>query len=598
MVDNECSSPPPINTISYNNHHIFPEITPSIGPSVKSSKIRSKICLEILIEKLLCRCLAQMSVKNKIGKRVRWGVYQSQKGYQAEEKQDSTYSIRSLTKERLVWTLRCTDLIPNRNIQMTFPCRMRECLSDMEVTDHAQSFHKVSSTTWFKTDSRKRERPFSEEIKASKDEVDIWFIHSNGSASRTGKKKLCIANLEARNLPYPYPSSKQLVTRLGLEELVLRCGKVITSARHRDNVLSSYSSLHVDKKPVRYYFNEDYTISPHKTRASVLHRDGWRLGSGQRRQGKKQRLLQQQSRKTTISRIFRSLEALLETYKSFGTKGTIPTISAINWRDLPRDNPLVSVDVLGYLNDGDGDLIKGVNSFRQTLIVMHFFILCKDGVPSQDDTTAWNEFSSIMASAIICLVTNQKFNFSKYIFKSMVKNLDNAGKVLMYPRKPKRKDTQIPQSSGPTDNVADKAVNEEMDDSLERVATIATSLDAEQDRAKNLKLIIKLLKRLHEDLTDDKRHDCLYISLGKEENILIAKRVAEKRNRPPARAQQGALLYLSEIHERIEAKNLKNKSFTNIQELFDKAMKRVNTFIDYITELVEESSKKAKAEIA
>ncbi|GJT73939.1 hypothetical protein Tco_1033225 [Tanacetum coccineum] len=50
-------------------------------------------------------------------------------------------------------------------------------------------------------------------------------------------------------------------------------------------------------------------------------------------------------------------------------------------------------------------------------------------------TTAWNEFSSTMASAIICLATNQKFNFSKYIFESMVKNLDNAGKFLMYPRK-------------------------------------------------------------------------------------------------------------------------------------------------------------------
>ncbi|GJS44395.1 hypothetical protein Tco_0569438 [Tanacetum coccineum] len=47
------------------------------------------------------------------------------------------------------------------------------------------------------------------------------------------------------------------------------------------------------------------------------------------------------------------------------------------------------------------------------------------------------------------------------------------------PRKPKRKDTQIPQSSAPTDNVADEAVNEEMDDSLKRAATTATSLDVE-----------------------------------------------------------------------------------------------------------------------
>ncbi|GJT83220.1 hypothetical protein Tco_1057562 [Tanacetum coccineum] len=34
-------------------------------------------------------------------------------------------------------------------------------------------------------------------------------------------------------------------------------------------------------------------------------------------------------------------------------------------------------------------------------------------------TTAWNEFSSTMDSAIICLATNQKFNFSKYIFDAM-----------------------------------------------------------------------------------------------------------------------------------------------------------------------------------
>ncbi|GJU42398.1 hypothetical protein Tco_1195355 [Tanacetum coccineum] len=46
-------------------------------------------------------------------------------------------------------------------------------------------------------------------------------------------------------------------------------------------------------------------------------------------------------------------------------------------------------------------------------------------------TTAWNEFSSTMTYAIICLAINQKFNFSKYIFESMVKNLDSVGKFLM-----------------------------------------------------------------------------------------------------------------------------------------------------------------------
>ncbi|GJR79497.1 hypothetical protein Tco_0150282 [Tanacetum coccineum] len=49
-------------------------------------------------------------------------------------------------------------------------------------------------------------------------------------------------------------------------------------------------------------------------------------------------------------------------------------------------------------------------------------------------TTAWNEFSSAMASTIICLATKQKFNFSKYIIDAMVKHLEGGVKFFMYPR--------------------------------------------------------------------------------------------------------------------------------------------------------------------
>ncbi|GJV87986.1 hypothetical protein Tco_1531924 [Tanacetum coccineum] len=41
-------------------------------------------------------------------------------------------------------------------------------------------------------------------------------------------------------------------------------------------------------------------------------------------------------------------------------------------------------------------------------------------------------------------------------------------------RRPKRKDTEVPQPSGPTTNVVDEAVYKEMDDSLEKAATTAT----------------------------------------------------------------------------------------------------------------------------
>ncbi|GJS89665.1 hypothetical protein Tco_0772301 [Tanacetum coccineum] len=49
------------------------------------------------------------------------------------------------------------------------------------------------------------------------------------------------------------------------------------------------------------------------------------------------------------------------------------------------------------------------------------------------------------------------------------------------PRKPKRKDTQVPQPSDPIENVANEAVHKELGDSLVRAATTASSLEAKQD---------------------------------------------------------------------------------------------------------------------
>nr|GEV59200.1 hypothetical protein [Tanacetum cinerariifolium] len=49
------------------------------------------------------------------------------------------------------------------------------------------------------------------------------------------------------------------------------------------------------------------------------------------------------------------------------------------------------------------------------------------------------------------------------------------------PRKPKRKNTQVPQPSGSTNNVADEAIHKELGDSLVRASTTASSLGAEQD---------------------------------------------------------------------------------------------------------------------
>ncbi|GKE82521.1 hypothetical protein Tco_1552521 [Tanacetum coccineum] len=54
--------------------------------------------------------------------------------------------------------------------------------------------------------------------------------------------------------------------------------------------------------------------------------------------------------------------------------------------------------------------------------------------------------------------------------------------------------------------------------------------------------------------------------------------------------------YLKNIEGK-KPKYLKNKSFDSIQKMFDRAFKRVNTFVNFRTDLVEGSSKRAGDEL-
>ncbi|GJS41335.1 hypothetical protein Tco_0566378 [Tanacetum coccineum] len=49
-------------------------------------------------------------------------------------------------------------------------------------------------------------------------------------------------------------------------------------------------------------------------------------------------------------------------------------------------------------------------------------------------STSWDQFPTNIASALICLATDRKFNFSKMIFEGMIRNLDAKKQFLMYPR--------------------------------------------------------------------------------------------------------------------------------------------------------------------
>ncbi|GKF27777.1 hypothetical protein Tco_0094119 [Tanacetum coccineum] len=72
-------------------------------------------------------------------------------------------------------------------------------------------------------------------------------------------------------------------------------------------------------------------------------------------------------------------------------------------------------------------------------------------------------------------------------------------------------------------------------------------------------------------------------------------RSQEKRIKPPTKAQNRNTMstYLKNMAG-YKPNQLKHKSFNDIHKLFDKAMKRVNTFVDMDIELVEGSAVRAK----
>ncbi|GJV84578.1 hypothetical protein Tco_1524476 [Tanacetum coccineum] len=83
--------------------------------------------------------------------------------------------------------------------------------------------------------------------------------------------------------------------------------------------------------------------------------------------------------------------------------------------------------------------------------------------------------------------------------------------------------------------------------------------------------------------------------LEARKKYFAAIRAQEKRNKPPTKAQKRntTSTYLKNM-ARYKHNQLKNKSFNDIQKLFDKAMKRVNTFVDMDTKLVEGSEVRAE----
>ncbi|GJR12453.1 hypothetical protein Tco_0795105 [Tanacetum coccineum] len=78
-------------------------------------------------------------------------------------------------------------------------------------------------------------------------------------------------------------------------------------------------------------------------------------------------------------------------------------------------------------------LLKTIwSSMHHVFTMKHWLVQSKRLLPLSK--TAWEQFSSNIAVAVICLATDRKFNFSRMIFDHMVSNISSPHKFLMYPR--------------------------------------------------------------------------------------------------------------------------------------------------------------------
>ncbi|GJZ46898.1 hypothetical protein Tco_0600730 [Tanacetum coccineum] len=129
----------------------------------------------------------------------------------------------------------------------------------------------------------------------------------------------------------------------------------------------------------------------------------------------------------------RQIQALVDKKKVIITETSIRSDLKLDDAEgtdcLPTATIFAELERMGYENLTQKLTFYKAYFSSQWKFLIHTLLQCLSA-----KTTSWNEFSSTMASAIICLATNKNFNFSKYIFDNMVKNLEGGVKFLMYPR--------------------------------------------------------------------------------------------------------------------------------------------------------------------
>ncbi|GJX89400.1 hypothetical protein Tco_0341414 [Tanacetum coccineum] len=96
---------------------------------------------------------------------------------------------------------------------------------------------------------------------------------------------------------------------------------------------------------------------------------------------------------------------------------------------LPNEAIFDAIQLIGY----EGDLT--VLTFNKALFSPQWrFLFHTMNHCISSKSTSWDQIPTNIATAVICLTSNQKYNFSKLIFDGMLRHLDAKKKFVMYPR--------------------------------------------------------------------------------------------------------------------------------------------------------------------
>ncbi|GJS81177.1 hypothetical protein Tco_0747718 [Tanacetum coccineum] len=164
---------------------------------------------------------------------------------------------------------------------------------------------------------------------------------------------------------------------------------------------------------------------------------------------------------------------------------------------LPTTKIFDQLSMMGYVLTDDKLTFQKGKFSPQWRFLIHTILHCLSS-----KKTSWEQFSSNIATAIICLATNRTFNFSKLIFAgfsgehtplfpSMIAIQETEGEGSGHPFEPQPpSSTAQPTNEEPIPNVVSslhqktqtprQALNQEWDDRVERATTTAASLDTEQ----------------------------------------------------------------------------------------------------------------------